>query len=25
VAADARGTIYGAEVGARTLRRYVKP
>ena len=25
VAVDARGNIYGAEVGARTLRRYVKP
>jgi sugar lactone lactonase YvrE len=25
VAVDARGVIYGAEVGARTLRRYVKP
>jgi sugar lactone lactonase YvrE len=25
VAVDARGNIYGAEVGARTLRRYVRP
>ncbi|HEV8355487.1 MAG TPA: peptidyl-alpha-hydroxyglycine alpha-amidating lyase family protein [Gemmatimonadales bacterium] len=25
VAVDARGTIYGAEVGAKTVRRYVKP